>query len=313
MLIPIALAAIIVATTSASHAGDVDAPYGPQLVGTVARILLSAEARNAGVAPPDIVIQDVVASGNHAILSYKIGPDTGLIALVRTERGWTLRLRATPAGGEAWSMEAYPPLRWASSRGLPFGPDSQVLLEAGLSQAVVYLAATHNAVVKAASLKESASYCARRVNKTHPCFEPMVDFCCPGGTWEPRMQPHGAHFGYPGWFTDGYGLSFGYSTTDAPPKSHFNELFSEALPIDSKAIFQTKLSMNASSPATFQKFTVDLWCPFVLKPGAYRLRLDPGDGTFIHAAGTLRDNVLHFVIPSLTMQPGAPIAISVSS
>jgi len=111
-LLAIALAALVACTVAAAQADDAGTLYGLQPIRTAARILLSAEARDAGVAPSDIAIQDVVASGNDAILSYEIGSKIGLIALVRTKHGWTLRLRAAQAGSEDWFMEAYSPLHW---------------------------------------------------------------------------------------------------------------------------------------------------------------------------------------------------------
>lgn len=286
--------------------------------------LLAHRVRQTGVEPRNIAISGVVVSGDQTLLSWDSGKQHGIMGLVLSEDRWWDALDMTLYGG-CWATERNYPL----IPGIPYPdsympgdyeppPDSQMLLSAGLRNALVTAASVRNDDV------QKANQLAARNSKpglVHPfwcnaatyALKPDVAIHPGGGTIHPAVRR----------FTSGYDITIAYAANDATPDAKLTQLFARAPTLaefapnhapapgfggpDAVAFFD--LQIAGSKPVTFASgTTIDIWFPFVLDDQLrYNLTFFSADKPSGMIFGTIFDNALHFVLPQFTMAPDKPL------
>ena len=280
--------------------------FGPRAdVNTVradARVLLAHQARLAGIDPKMIVVSDVVVSKDTALLSWQIGPDRGVMGLMRQDdRWWGTFAAVTRKGG--WAIQSSAPFSKSIGDEIISPLSSSALKRLGVPDDLLSVAVRHNTDISAAPVEKDA------VMKVNDPFEIRGE----------QIQPAGGTVAAWGSQTAGYAFSMRYASNDAPANAAFSQVYGRAptnaefLPYptpngfySSDAAFYFDLTIHATKPLTFASGSrVFVWFPFVLDDTLrYNLTIGFADKPIGPIYATAFDNTLEFELPSFTVTPG---------
>ena len=280
--------------------------FGPRgEVNTVradARVLLAHQARLAGIDPKTTVVSDVVVSKDTALLSWQIGLDRGVMALMRQDDRWWGTFAAVPRKG-GWAIQSSAPFSKSIGDEIISPLSSSALKRLGIPDDLLLVAVQHNADVSSAPVEKDT------VLKLDDPFEIRGE----------QLQPAGGTVAAWGSQTAGYAFSMRYTSNDAPAKAEFSQVYGRAptnaefLPYptpngfySSDAAFYFDLTIDATKPVTFASGSrVFVWFPFVLDDTLrYNLTIGFADKPIGPIYATAFDNTLEFELPSFTVTPG---------
>lgn len=288
----------------------------PRDVGTVrtdARVLLAHRARLAKVDPKAIAISGVVVDADQAVLSWDIGPEHGLMGLIRQDNRWWDALDATSwdQSKVCWTTIAHYPLNAnANPQRYQYAmPTTEDLLAWGFSKSLTR-AAIHNSDI--ALVRPTPE----------PTYPRPIKSDCDSEWYElPDRVPVNAKGGSLSSLKaqiDPYEMTVFLAPNDAVSGTMVSNLYArppthaEFLPyptpyrIVSDAVMFFDLTIDAPKPVSFQKGTTfDVWFPFVLDDKLkYSLSFGGGREPIGPVPGSVFDNVVHFDLPGFTALPG---------
>lgn len=289
------------ATMSAARA-DVYGPHSDiRAIRAAVPVLVAAFVRSAGGAPADIRVDDIVVDGDEAIADWREAHSSGLIGLARRYGTWwvsgkIVRDANAPTGSVYWYLFPQPGSLFEGCVGSAAFQAAPIELPVTLhvDDAIAMLAAAHIPAIAtdaaAQRLWRSAHPQSLTVPGTVPeCYNPyparsLLDF---GGGYRAYMT-----------WSAPPSLTISRFTGRAPTAAEFPPS------PGANSVYFFSFEIGATTPATVNNGSLDVWCPFVLDPERrYSLTIDYVTPAVGPVYGTLFDNTLRFALPAFTIAP----------
>ena len=276
-------------------------------IGTVradARILLAHQARLAGIDPKLTVVSGVIVSKDTALLSWQIGPDRGVLGLMRLGSRWWGTFAAVPRK-DGWAIQSSAPFKKSADDVIDPKLTPALLKSFGFADDLLEDAVQRNSDISPdpANVREIPPFASETTMELRG-----KQLNTTGGT----VAAWGSE-------TAGYAFSMRYSANDAPATAEFSQVYGRAptkaefLPYptpdgfySSDAVFYFDLTIDATKPVTFAPGSrIFVWFPFVLDDTLrYNLTIGFADKPIGPVYATAFDNTLEFELPAFTVVPG---------
>lgn len=292
---------LLVALQTVAWADD----YGPRrdvrAVRAAVPVLIAARARALSVAE-QVRVSDVVVVGDEAVALWNAGIQSGIVGLRRRYDSWWVSGQVDRDASETtelyWFVDlpgALPTCR--DSGGFAAAPDA-LPVELNLSPSTISIAATQIAIIAEDGAREAAW------RKLHPTL--IVPYGIQRDCFTVRTKPSFEDYsgGYRAnltWTTPA-SLDIARFTGRAPTLAEFS---GQAPGADAFYFFSVAFG---GTGARVTGATLDVWFPFVLDPQLrYALGIAGTGITTAPLTGILRDNVLHFALPPITLPPNGEL------
>ncbi len=263
-------------------------------------LILKGQLQQPYSTDANVQIEDVVVSGSSALVQWRSASAERVGYLTRRYKTWWLSNELYIGDAGAFTLNehsSYGPTNWFLARAF------------GAPVPLIDLAAESLAAVKTANARPTKCG-ARNAQLVEPCSIGEGIFPLLSTTLYPGRRAQPLIVG------DGYQMRLVFASNDAHPDATLVNAASRA-PTEAESwmtpggnsYFFFSGTVESDAPIHVSAGTaIDVWFPFLLAPSLYYgLTIAHADKPVGPIDGTLSDNVVHFVLPALTLLPGATL------
>lgn len=238
-------------------------------------------------------VDDVFLDGDDAIADWHSAGGRGVAVLrYRNARWWLVGngYETQDQGRTMWMYEGINPIGCAMEA-ISLPPDADYLRHAfNAANATIALWSAHGAIPTPEPGKVTI---IAAVPSERFCFEHSLGTTEKQSLTLKNIDGYRAHWSA----TSSWSPDISHPISRAPTDAEMSAPGADAVFFFSATV--------GKAPVAIGKTTLDVWCPFVLDPGArYSLAITGGEPIVGPIDGTMTNNVLHFELPEFTAKPG---------